>query len=227
MERKAWPAEFKVDRTGRTIEGYASTFGNRDAVNDVVVRGAYKQTLARAPKIKALRDHKHPIGRIIHAEEDSTGLFVRKSISDTPLGNETVTLVEDGVLDSMSIGYEVPKGGAEYGMHTDGMKARLLREIKLHEVSVVTFPANEMALITGVKSLADLDDLLHEIKAGAYTPETAARLLHQAADKLLTLPADSPEPEQKDQTPEPDPHTDVLAVQSLIHEMTDYLSRRH
>lgn len=223
MERKALPAEFKVDRTGRTLEGYASTFGNRDHVNDVVVSGAYKQTLARAPKIKALRDHKHPIGKIIHAEEDSTGLFVRKQISDTPLGNETVTLVEDGVLDSMSIGYETVK--ADYGLHTDGSKARFLRELKLHEVSVVTFPANEMALITGVKSLADLDDLMREIKAGAYDAETAARLLHQAADKLLTLPASAPAPVQKAEPPEPDPHTDILAVQSLIRRMTNDIRR--
>lgn len=224
MERKAFATEFKVDRKNRMIEGYASTFGNRDLVNDVVVKGAYHNTLLqRGDKIKALRDHQHPIGRITHAEEDSTGLFVRKSISDTPLGNETVTLVEDGVLDSMSIGYQTVK--ADYGMHVDGQKARFLRELRLKEVSVVTFPANEAALILGVKSLGDLDELMVQIKSGHYEPETAARLLHQAADKLLTLPARAPAPEQKDETPEPDPHTDLLAVQSLIREMTDHFRR--
>lgn len=224
MERKAFACEFKVDRTNRVIEGYASTFGNRDLVNDVVVKGAYKNTLAaRAGKIKALRDHKHPIGKIVHAEEDSSGLYVKKSISDTPLGNETVTLVEDGVLDSMSIGYETVK--ADYEMHSDGRKARMLKELKLREVSVVTFPANEAALILGVKSLADLDALMQEIKSGAFDPETTARLLHQAADKLLTLPADSSEPEQK-VSPEPHPDTtDLLAVQSLIRRMTTDLRR--
>jgi hypothetical protein len=224
MERKAFVTEFKVDRQKRVIEGYASTFGNRDLVNDVVLPGAYKHTLARVGKIKALRDHKHPIGKLSYAEEDSTGLFVRKDISDTPLGNETVTLVEDGVLDAMSIGYETIR--SDYATHSDGRKARMLKELKLHEVSIVTFPANEAALITGVKSLADLDDLITEIKAGAYAPETAARLLHQAADKLLTLPAASQDAEQKDQTPEPDPDTtDLLAVQSLIREMNAHLRR--
>ena len=224
MERKALVTEFKVNREKRVIEGYASTFGNRDHVNDVVVPGAYKNTIqGRVPKIKALRDHKHPIGKLSFAEEDSTGLFVRKDISDTPLGQETVTLVEDGVLDAMSIGYERIR--SDYEMHGDGRKARMLKEIKLLEVSIVTWPANEAALITGVKSLADLDVLMTEIKAGAYTPEVAARLLHQAADKLLTLPADSPEPEQKDAPPETDPHTDLLAVQSLIREMNAHFRR--
>ncbi len=227
MERKAVVAEFKVNRDKRVIEGYASTFGNRDLVNDVVVKGAYKNTLmARGGKIKAMRDHKYPIGKITHAEEDSTGLYVRKDISDTPLGQETVTLVEDGVLDSMSIGYETVK--ADYELHVDGRKARMLKELKLREVSVVTFPANEAALILGVKSLADLDQLMQEIKTGQFDPETAARLLRQAADKLLTLEPVTPAADDSaKQTPEPDPHTkDLLAVQSLIREMNDHIRRR-
>ncbi len=225
MERKALVTEFKVDRQKRMIEGYASTFGNRDLVNDVVTRGAYKNTLARVGKIKAMRDHKHPIGTLSHAEEDSTGLFVRKAISDTPLGQETVTLVEDGVLDAMSIGYETVK--SNYELHTDGQRARMLKELKLREVSIVTFPANEAALITGVKSLADLEELVQEIKAGAYTPETAARLLRQAADKLLTLePVTAAHSGSKaDDSPTPEPHPDtthLLAVQSLIRDITHY-----
>lgn len=225
MERKAFATEFKVDHGQRRIEGYASTFGNRDLVNDVVVSGAYKNTLqARAGRIKVLREHRDPIGKPVHIEEDGKGLFTVSQISDTPLGNETLTLIADGVIDSMSIGYETVK--AEYGMHQDGGKARFLRELKLREYSPVTFPANEAALITGMKSLADLDDLVKEIKAGAYTPETAASLLRQAADKLLTLPAASDEAGQKDAIPEPDPDTtDLLAVQSLIRAMTTTIRR--
>ena len=224
MERKAFATEFKVDAALRRIEGYASTFGNRDLVNDVVVKGAYQNTLAkRGDRIKALRDHAAPIGRIIQAQEDSTGLFVVKQISDTPLGNETMTLVADGVLDSMSIGYQTVK--ADYGLHSDGQKARFLRELRLQEVSVVTFPANEAAVITGVKSLADLDDLMREIKAGAYAPEVAARLLHQAADKLLTLPATVAD-DAAPQEPKSDDDTAALAaLRSLVGEIHTHIRR--
>ncbi len=136
MERKAFATEFKVAGDGRTVEGYASTFGNIDAVGDIVVQGAYKRTLQnRGDRIKVLRDHDQPIGVPIRASEDSTGLFTVSRISDTQLGNDTLTLLKDGVLDRMSIGYEpILK---EQGQK-DGKSVRFLKEIKLYEYSVVT-----------------------------------------------------------------------------------------
>ncbi len=148
MERKALPTEFKVSNDGRTVEGYASTFGNVDQVGDIVVAGAYKRTLNNnMGRIKVLRDHEHPIGMPVKAFEDSKGLYTESRISDTQLGNETLTLLRDGVLDRMSIGYEpVAK---EMGQH-EGKQVRYLKEIKLYEWSIVTFPANEQAAVTGI-----------------------------------------------------------------------------
>jgi HK97 family phage prohead protease len=224
MERKAVPAEFKVAPDGRTVEGYASTY-DLDAVGDVVVPGAYKRTLQnRMSRIKVLRDHEHPIGRPIEAYEDSKGLYTKSVISDTPLGNETLTLLKDGVLDRFSIGYEIPKGGSEYAKK-DGAEVRLLKEIKLYEWSVVTFPANEAAVVTGVKSLEELDRLYHEFKAGRVPASALAALLTEPAI-TETAPLEPPATEP----PALDSDTSVRdgAIKALVAEIHQSLTRlRH
>jgi len=215
VERKAFATEFKVARDGRTVEGYASTFGNVDAVNDVVVSGAYKRTLQhRMDRIKVLRDHEHPIGKPIEAYEDTKGLYTRSHISDTQLGNETLTLLRDGVLDRMSIGYEpVTK---EFGQH-EGKQVRYLKEIKLHEWSIVTFPANEAAVVTGVKALEDLDRAFHDFKLGKIPVQDLVALVTKAATPELApldaAPASLP--------PALDPDTSDSAAQ--VAELKAYL----
>jgi phage head maturation protease len=87
METKAFATEFKVSNDGRTVEGYASTFGNVDQVGDVVVEGAYKRTLQhRMGRIKVLRDHEHPIGVPVRALGGQQGPLHRKPDQRHPTG---------------------------------------------------------------------------------------------------------------------------------------------
>lgn len=223
MERKAFATEFKVSGDGRTVEGYASTFGNIDAVGDVVVSGAYKRTLAhRMDRIKVLRDHEHPIGKPIEAVEDSKGLYTKSRISDTPLGNETLTLLKDGVLDRMSIGYEPVN--KEHGEH-EGKQVRFLKEIKLYEWSIVTFPANDAAAVTAVKSVEELDRAFHDFKAGRLPAADLVALLSKAAP-TEPAPLDAP---ATITPPALDPDTSDSAVcealDRLIHDITTTIRR--
>ena len=134
---------------GRTIIGYASTFGNRDLVGDIVVAGAFKKTLSeRKPKV--FYNHMYPIGSPVEIHEDSKGLYTESKMSRTPRGDEILELVKDGVINEMSIAYEV----LQY--EDDSAKGvRYLKELKLFEYGPVDFPANENAVIEGVKTLAD------------------------------------------------------------------------
>jgi HK97 family phage prohead protease len=178
MERKAFATEFKVSGDGRTVEGYASTFGNVDLVGDVVMPGAYKKTIAqRKNRIRVLRDHEAPIGVLVDAVEDSKGLHTITRLSDTPLGNETLTLLRDGAIDSMSIGYApLVKDYTQ----KDGQQVRLLKEIRLDEVSYVTFPANEEAGVVAVKQIEALDRAFAEYKAGRLSADELASLVKAA-----------------------------------------------
>jgi len=138
----------------RTFEGYASTFGNIDTDGDVIEPGAYSKSIQErfpANKIKVLWQHDEPIGRPLEMREDSRGLHVVGKISETPRGDEAITLARDGVIDTMSVGFMIPAGKSDI----DDRGVRHIREAKLFEFSLVTFPANEQAVITGVKAMRD------------------------------------------------------------------------
>lgn len=132
------------------IEGYAAVFGNRDAYGDIIMPGAFGDSLERR-EVKVLWQHAsmHAIGLQESAVEDEFGLAVVGALTNTELVTGTVVpLLRDGVISGLSIGYNVLE--EDY----DGdLKAWLLKEIELFEWSPVTFPANELATIATVKDL--------------------------------------------------------------------------
>jgi HK97 family phage prohead protease len=154
IEYKAVPFEVTgLDIEGRTLEGYAAVFGNRDLVGDVIHRRAFTKTLAeRGNKVNFLWQHdkKEPIGRPLEMKEDSRGLFVRALISRTRRGEDALELLADDAISGLSIGYDPVKGGTDYSKQ-DGQTTRNLRELKLYEFSLTTFPANEQAQVTALK----------------------------------------------------------------------------
>lgn len=140
-----------VDNETRVFKGYASTY-DKDLGGDIILPGAFAKTLSeRADRVKVLWQHNEPIGRPMKMYEDGKGLYVEAKISKTRLGDEALELMRDGVIDQMSIGYSVPQGKSDYD--EDGN--RMIKELKLYEFSAVTFPMNEKAFITGVKSVRE------------------------------------------------------------------------
>lgn len=140
-----------VDMSERTFSGYASTW-DLDQQNDIIEKGAFTKTIAErlpAKKIKILWQHNEAIGMPIEMVQDEKGLFVVGKISKTRLGDEALELMRDGVIDRMSIGFNIPSGKASI----DDAGIRRIKEVKLLEFSLVTFPANENATIEAVKQL--------------------------------------------------------------------------
>ena len=145
-----------VDVEGRTFEGYAATW-DKDLVDDIIHPGAFTKSIQEAfpaGRIKILWQHYDPIGMPLEMKEDNYGLYVKGKVSKTRLGDEALELMKDGVVSSMSIGFNIPYGKSE--IDEDGI--RHIREVKLKEFSPVTFPANEAAIITGVKDIENALD---------------------------------------------------------------------
>jgi len=145
--------ETAIDMSARTFEGYASTWG-KDSVNDVIHQGAFKKSLTDslpAGRIKVLWQHQDPLGMPIEMSENDHGLWVKARVSRTRLGDEALELMRDGVVDRLSIGFSIPNGKSFFNQ--DGV--REIQEVKLFEFSPVTFPANDNAVILGVKSLTE------------------------------------------------------------------------
>lgn len=156
MQYKSTKFEIKA-LNDNTFEGYASYFGNIDSYDEIIVAGAFKKTLQENKnRIKVLWQHNtsEPIGKPIMMEEDTQGLYVKAQVSMTDIGKKAMTLMRDGVVDEMSIGYDVIKD--EYKSNK-----RMLKEVRLWEFSPVTFGANEKARITQAKSI---NELLEDIK---------------------------------------------------------------
>ena len=126
---------------GQVIEGYASLFGKRDQGGDVVQPGAYGASLARiAAKggtVKMLWQHDpaQPIGIWDEVREDDKGLWVKgRILTEIGKGREAAALIAAGAIDGLSIGYRTVKA------RKDDRGQRLLSELELWEVSLVTFP---------------------------------------------------------------------------------------
>lgn len=226
MERKALvsPAEFKVDTSQRIVEGYASVFNNVDHNDDLVLPGAYTKTLREnLPGIKVKRNHRALIGRPLHAEQDSTGLFTRSHISQTALGDETLALIADGVIDRMSIGfYPVKK---DYGTK-NGKHVRLLHEAKLKEWSFMDDDvANDAAVVTSLKSMTDLDRAFQDYREGRLPPLEMAALFERAAEEAKALAAPAVPAHEPIPASESDPAADLRALQSLLATINRELRR--
>ena len=182
MEHKQIPLE-SVDlkfSEGRTFSGYASKFHGVDSYGDMILPGAYADTLsARTRPIRMRWNHHGPvIGKWLELREDGDGLFVKGEL--TPghsVAEDVYAGLKHGSLDGLSIGYRIPPGGST----RDG-KIRKLKRIDLVEVSVVEEPADLAARIADVKSAIDEAASLKEIEAllrdaGGFTRADATGLV--------------------------------------------------
>ncbi|MFW1676446.1 HK97 family phage prohead protease [Pontibacter sp. JAM-7] len=152
------PLTIKAVSDSGEFEGYGSVFGNKDSDSDIVVAGAFAASLAewnsknRFPAMLWQHDMHEPIGVYTEMKEDEHGLYVkgRLLIEDDPLAKRAHAHMKAGSLGGMSIGYRLKDWD-----YDDNKNAWLLKEIDLWEVSLVTFPANEEARISNVKSALD------------------------------------------------------------------------
>lgn len=162
----------EVDDEQGVFKGYASTY-DLDRGGDIIVKGAFDKTLAtNAAQVKILWQHKQdqPIGRPVVMRTDENGLYVEGKVSDTALGRDAKTLMKDGVINSMSIGF-ITK---ESDYNNDGV--RLIKELELVEFSLVTYPMNEKAIITQVKNALDVRELESILREAGYSKAQATKM---------------------------------------------------
>lgn len=147
-----------VDEEGR-FAGYASIFGVVDNQNDRMEAGAFRETLKdNTQGIRLLWQHnfEEPIGVFTLLREDARGLYVEgKLLLDVQRAKEAHALLKAGAICGLSIGY-VP---VKYRIDPD-TGVRVLQEVALYEVSLVTFPANSEAIVHAVKQDEDMSVLL-------------------------------------------------------------------
>jgi HK97 family phage prohead protease len=174
------------------FSGYGAVFENIDSGGDIIEPGAFTKTLAEGwERVKILALHNDcwlPIGRPLELREDTNGLFLSARVSDTSMGKDIKVLLKDGVLNELSIGYDP----IVFDYDSDGI--RHLREVKLWEVSIVTWAMNPEATITGYKSMQEPiglvkaleSELMEELKAGRKISKSRLKSLQDVSKSMKT-----------------------------------------
>lgn len=195
--------ELKSLTPGGEFEGYGSIFHNVDSYADVVAPGAFQKTLSkwalkgRMPSLLWQHRQDEPIGAYSEMHEDENGLYVKGQLClDCRQGAEAYALMKMGAISGLSIGFI-----DDVSEYDAARQVRVLKEVDLWEVSLVTFPANDEARIGAVKaalksggvpSPKDFERFLRD----AGFSRTQAKQIMAEGYKSLTPLRDAEDPEQ-------------------------------
>jgi HK97 family phage prohead protease len=214
IEQRISTAGFEVreDADGMTFEGYAAIFDSPSEplpFIERIKRGAFNRSLTKARNdIKLLWNHDTSAvlgstrAGTLKLVEDNRGLKVTATLPNTTLGRDAAVLLKRGDVDSMSFGFSVPAGGDDW--NEDGSE-RVLKSVRLHEVSIVAFPAyTSTAGTTSVRGLDkiaerasvspdDLADAMLTLEEGKDLTPEAADLLRAVINELAPAPTETGE----------------------------------
>jgi HK97 family phage prohead protease len=166
MLTRDFPLRLKgLDQSG-SFTGYGSTYGApADLTGDIVLPGAFAQSIAQqGAGYPLLWSHKQdePLG-IAKVSDSASGLVVNGTLLMSDSGAlRAHAFLKAGVIKGMSIGYSLPRGDGKVTYSDDG--TRTLKEVHLHEISLVAVPANPRAQVVSVKSIGQIQDVLRGVK---------------------------------------------------------------
>lgn len=195
------------EKATRSFSGYGAVFNNVDAYGDVILPGAFRETLSRAKSTGGdwpamLLQHgggflggaedMTPIGVWTSMHEDEKGLFVEGTLADTQRGRDVYALLKMSprpAITGLSIGYVAKEWSVRTQPHEP---KRSLKAVELIEVSLVTNPANRQARVSGVKSDAEeIREFERLIMRGAGLSRSEARLVIQSGFKSYLAKRDA------------------------------------
>jgi len=148
MERRAGGS---ISTHGNTAVGYAAVYGpmseDLGGFREVIDPSAFMRSLKSGADVRALVGHDDSmvIGRLsagtLRLSSDQRGLMVEINLPNTSYANDLRELLKRGDVSQMSFGFTVAGGGDSWGTAEGGGRLRTLKDVDLHEVSIVAMPA--------------------------------------------------------------------------------------
>ena len=206
VEFRSLEGEIRAEGEGNTFVGYAAVFNSDSEPLPFIERiapGAFGKSIRnRKRDIRLYVNHNSDMvlasrrSGTLRLEEDERGLRIEADLPNTTAGNDLRELLRTGVVSKMSFGFTVPRGGDKWS--EDG-RTRELREIALHEVSVVTgFPAyddttaavrslSRLSERTGI-AVDDLSETLEALAAGGDVDPAKAQAIASLLESALPAP---------------------------------------
>ena len=196
--------EVKAVEDEGTFEGYASTFNNVDWQGDIVLPGAFAETLKKTGgKVPILMAHQSAriVGFGLDAAEDAKGLRVQGQFTpDSDEGRNAAAIVRHaskiGHKVGLSIGYRVRKDGAEWDEQNG---VRKLKAVDLFEYSIAAVPANPRARVSRVKAAGEwtIRELEEYLRDAGFSKDAACTIASRGFAALDRRDADAAVAEQK------------------------------
>lgn len=140
-----------VDTDQRTITGIAVPYGQEIAIANNTFERFQPGAIQTVEDVKLFWNHDEPIGKVVEGRETEAGFEITAYISETPRGEEVLTLLRDGVLNKFSVGFIPVENERDANV-----VVRTLVDLK--EVSVVPFPAYSGANISEVREEIEIDE---------------------------------------------------------------------
>lgn len=195
----------EADNGGMTFRGYAAVFNSDSEPLPFIERiapGAFDRTLKSRNNVKMYLNHDSTLvlastrAKTLRLNVDGKGLLADADLPNTTYARDLSELIKRGDVDSMSFGFSVPRGGDTWN---DEGTRRELREVRLHEVSVVTgFPAYKAtsASLRSIDALAEatgmdankLAEALTLLENGKELTDDYASMLSETISKLRVAP---------------------------------------
>ena len=200
--------ELKANEVGK-VAGFFSTYDKTpDSYGDIIEPGAFTETLEKRKAtghpfpLCLNHDFSDVIGSCDSIEEKEKGPFVEASLFDTGRAQEVRTWLKSGAIYQFSFAYDVLQRRDPTEEEKKAGVMNVIQKIELFEISIVTVPANQNAVVTEVKSVEP------ETKAGRRNSRKDADVINQIIDlakSLLDEPEDKPtEAEEKSEEAQPE-----------------------
>ena len=188
-----------IEDGGLKIRGYANTT-TKDRAGDVIPREAWDakamENYMKNPIILAFHDHSRPVGRMTGYTVTDKGLEIEATLSSAD--TQIHQLVSEGVLSTFSVGFAIKD--AEYIREEDTF---LIKQVELHEVSVVSVPCNQDSTFQVSKSMngSEYSGFIKEFKPNDEATNDLEARIKRLEELVLN-----------DNTPEGDPLLEALAL---------------
>jgi hypothetical protein len=153
------------------FEGQLAVYNVTDLGGDVIVPGAFSRSIqAKGSQVPLLWQHdpSQPIGVLTLIDGPNALSVQGQLLLDLPMAESAYTLLKNKIIRGLSIGYDTIKESFEDNV-------RVLKELRLWEGSIVTFPMNEQAMVTSIKSLSDIEGVLRSLR-DASEPDVLRQL---------------------------------------------------
>ena len=228
IETRVNATEFEIreESDGMSFSGYAAVFDSPSEplpFIERIQRGAFRKSLRSRNDIKFLWNHDtgeilgSSRAKTINLIEDDRGLRIEGTLPNTSRGRDVAELLRRGDVDSMSFGFSVPAGGDAW---SDDGSERTLKSVRLHEVSLVAFPAYPgtagLQSVRGLDKVAERTGVDSDALADALLKiEDGQEISSDEKDMLARVISDLAPSEQIEETPTPDLSTLNLKKKKL------------